>query len=206
MRTKRWFKALCLALVLSVVLSLGGVAVFAEDCDAIREQILRLHVLANSNSEEDQALKLQVRDAVVKEAAGLLDTVANKEEALVTVQQALPRLTEAAQACVKEQGYAYPVKAELCETYFTTRVYNTGTLPAGVYSALRITIGEGEGRNWWCVVYPSMCLSSAGQQDQWSDVLNKRQTDIVEHPEKYQVRFKVVEWVRSFWDTVSSWW
>lgn len=206
LRKKRWWRALCLALVLSLGLSLSGMVTFAEDCGGIQEQVLRLHVLAHSDKEADQALKLKVRDAVVAEASGMLDGVTDKKTALATVRRMLPRLTETAQACVLAAGYSYPVRAELCEMYFTTRTYETGTLPAGVYSALRVTIGEGAGRNWWCVVYPSMCLSAAGNRDEWSDVLDKRQTDIVEHPERYRVRLKIWEWIGSLWENVSSWW
>lgn len=206
MQKRHIVMAVCLALAISLLLSLGGVVTFAEECNGIRDEVLRLHVLANSNSEADQALKLKVRDTILKEAEGLLDTATNKEEAVQQVKASLPMLIQAAQARVEAEGYTYSVKAELCEMYFTTRVYETGTLPAGNYTALRITIGEGAGNNWWCVVYPSMCLSSAGQKQQWSDVLNQQQTNIIEHPERYQIRFKVVEWVRTIGEYLSHWW
>ena len=111
MKKRRWLLAICVALVLGIVLSLGGIATFAENCNDIRDQVLRLHVLANSNSEEDQALKLTVRDAILQEAEGLLDVTANKEAAIKALEASLPRLIEVAQTCVEEQGYSYSVKA-----------------------------------------------------------------------------------------------
>lgn len=204
MQRSRFLRAAALALGAALVLSLCGIGTFAQECDGIRQEVLRLHILANSDSEEDQALKLQVRDAVVAAGAGLLDGVTDTEKAERTLRRALPQLTEVAQTCVREHGYAYPVKAELCRMYFTTRVYDSGTLPAGRYTALRITIGEAAGHNWWCVVYPSMCLAGAGDPAQWSDVLDPAQTDIVEHPDRYEIRFKIVEWMQSLWESVSD--
>lgn len=202
-QTKR---IVCFAALLCLAVTLVGFAAFAAECGEIRDSVLRLHVLANSDTETDQALKLKVRDAVIAEADGLLCGATDKESALEQARRALPQLTAAAQACVYEQGYDYAVKAELCDMYFTTREYETGTLPAGVYAALRITIGEGAGHNWWCVIYPSMCLPAAEEKAQWSDVLDDSQTDIVEHPQKYEVRLKVVEWVEQLWQYLTSLW
>ena len=155
--------------------------------------MLRLHVLANSDSKEDQQLKLKVRDTVIKTAAGLFDAAASEGEALEQAKARLPELEAAARQRVFEEGYQYAVKAEICEMYFTTRQYDTVTLPAGVYDALRITIGEGKGENWWCVVFPPMCLSAATQAKEISNVLEPGQEDIVTKPERYEIRFKIVE-------------
>lgn len=186
----RWIKALAIALVAAVCLSLCG---FAGECGQIREQVLRLHVLANSDSDADQRLKLQVRDTVVATAAGLFDQVTDKSGAIEQVQAMLPQILAAAQQRVYDEGYDYTVNAELCHMYFTTRSYDTVTLPAGMYDALRITIGEGGGRNWWCVVFPPMCVSAATEGAELSEVLDEQQTDIVTQPQRYEVRFRVVE-------------
>lgn len=198
-RKTRWLKALCLALVLSVVLSLCGVAEFSQECSGIRDNVLRLHVLANSDSEEDQANKLAVRDAILEETRDVTQGAQSKKEAIEKVTAALPRLKEAAERCLKQAGCEDAVTVQLRETYFGTREYESGTLPAGWYTALRVTIGAGAGHNWWCVVYPAMCLSSAQNRQYWSEVLDDSQCDIVQHPDRYAVRFKIVEWLQQAW-------
>ena len=186
----KWIKALALALVAALCISLCG---FSGECSQIRERVLRLHVLANSDSEEDQQLKLKVRDTVVETAAGLFDTVTDKDGAIAQAEQMLPQIVAAAQQRVYDEGYDYVVEAELCHMYFTTREYETVTLPAGMYDALRITIGEGAGRNWWCVVFPPMCVSAATESAELADVLDEEQVEIVTEPQQYEVCFKVVE-------------
>jgi len=166
---------------------------FPGTCSQIRERVLRLHVLANSDSEEDQQLKLKVRDTVVETAAGLFDTVTDKTGRLRRQSRCCGRSLAAAQQRVYDEGYDYVVEAELCHMYFTTREYETVTLPAGMYDALRITIGEGAGRNWWCVVFPPMCVSAATESAELADVLDEEQVEIVTEPQQYEVRFKVVE-------------
>lgn len=153
-----WEKALATGLLLAILFSFTG---FAARCEDLSQRVLRLHVLANSDSEEDQALKLEVRDRILQESAGLLDGVQTKEEAEVHVQQAMPQLLAAAQDEVARQGYSYPVTMELGPSSFGTRVYEDVTLPAGTYQALRIKIGKAEGHNWWCVLFPSLCLPAA---------------------------------------------
>lgn len=195
-------KAIAVALVIAIILSVCG---FSNECAGIRESVLRLHVLANSDSEEDQALKLKVRDTITETAAGLFDRITTEGEALEQAKARLPELQAAAQQCVWDEGYDYTVRAELCDMYFTTRVYETVTLPAGMYDALRISIGEGEGRNWWCVVFPPMCVSTAVEHSELEDVLTPPQQDIVTQPQKYEVRFKIVEVIEEICNEVRSW-
>lgn len=188
-------RALAVGIAAATLLTFGR---FTAVCSEIRSEVVRLHVLANSDSEEDQALKLRVRDAVLEAADGMLDGVNSTEAALQIVRERLPCLQAAAQQCVAQNGYAYPVSVEVCDMYFTTRTYDAGTLPAGRYNALRVTIGEGAGHNWWCVVYPPLCLSSAGRPAQLADVLDEEACETVEHAERYEVRFKVVEWLEEW--------
>lgn len=187
-------RALALALGLSIVVSLVG---FEGECQGIRDSVLRLHILANSDSAEDQALKLTVRDAVVKQTAGLFDEAVNEEQARAIAEEKLPAIQQTAQQCVYDAGYDYPVTAELVDMYFTTRTYDTVTLPAGTYEAVRIRIGEAAGQNWWCVVFPPLCVSAATDAAGVGDVLTDRQQDMVENRGRYEVRFKVVEWITS---------
>ena len=183
-------RSIAAALILSLMVSICG---FSGECNEIRQRVLRLHVLANSDSKEDQELKLKVRDRVVEVAAGLFDTARNESEALKLAEESLDSIEAAAQQCVYDEGYTYRVKAELVYMYFTTRRYDTVTLPAGVYDALRVTIGEGKGQNWWCVVFPPMCVSAATDASELSDVLEPGQEKIVTKPQKYEFRLKVVE-------------
>lgn len=198
----KFLRALALALSISLALSLCG---FAGECNEIRGRVLRLHVLANSDSEEDQALKLKVRDTIVETAAGLFDTAGNEAEALEQAKKRLPEIEAAAQQRVYDEGYDYEVHATLVNMYFTTRQYETVTLPAGFYDALRITIGSGEGHNWWCVVFPPMCVSAATQAAELSDVLEPEQEEIVTSPQKYEVRFKIVEVFEGIGRQFSEW-
>ena len=189
--SKRLLRAGIGGLVLCLLISLCG---FYGRCTGVRESVVRLHILANSDSEEDQALKLKVRDAVVEAAAGWLDGAENADEALALAKERLPELKAVAQQTVTDAGYDYPVDATLCTMYFTTRQYDTVTLPAGVYEAVRFTIGSGEGKNWWCVVYPPLCAGAAMERKTLNDVLDSEQVAMVTGGERFEVRFKVVEW------------
>ncbi len=184
----RWLRAVTGGVVISLLVSWLG---FAGACEGLRECTVRLHVLANSDSDEDQALKLRVRDTVTEVAAALLGECDSQAQALATLETALPSLIEAAQQTVYESGYTYPVTAELTEAYFTTRTYDSGTFPAGVYDTLRIRIGAARGRNWWCVVYPPLCVGAA--IDRPAATLPQRQTAVTQ-TSRYAVRFKLVEW------------
>ncbi|MCI1964831.1 MAG: stage II sporulation protein R [Oscillospiraceae bacterium] len=184
-------KALFLAFVFTILLSFTG---FTAGCENIAPQVLRLHVLANSDSQEDQSLKLMVRDRILEESAGMLDHVQNREQAEQAVCRNLDQLQQAAQKEVVRQGYDYPVTARLAETYFTTRTYGDVTLPAGKYDALEVTIGTGKGHNWWCVIFPQLCLPAAQDKTELEDVLNQNELKIVRDGEEYQVKFKTVEY------------
>ena len=196
---KRWIRALACGLFLCFCLSLCG---FAGECEEIRKSVLRLHVLAPSDSAEDQALKLKVRDAVVAASAGMLDGSENAAGAAALAEQQLARLRDIAQQTVYAEGYDYPVTAKRCRMYFTTRRYGNVTLPAGQYEAVRFVIGEGEGQNWWCVLFPPLCVSAATEYKSTADVLTDTQEEIVEHPSRYRVRLKIVEW----WEELCERW
>ena len=192
-------KAICLGLILAVLVSFTG---FATQCEDIPDRVLRLHILANSDSEEDQALKVKVRDRIVTESAGLFDQVTDRESARAVVEKNMDALREAAQDEVYRQGYSYPVSMELTHMYFTTRVYGETALPAGYYEALRVTIGAGAGHNWWCVIFPAMCLPVAEESQELDGVLNEEQMEIVEEGEsaQYEIKFKALEWYEQIVD------
>ena len=189
--SKRFLRAGVGGLLLCLLISLCG---FYGRCTEVRESVVRLHILANSDSDEDQALKLRVRDAVVEAAAGWLDSAEDAHEAQTLAKARLPELKAIAQQTVMDAGYEHPVDATLCRMYFPTRQYDNVTLPAGVYDAVRFTIGAGEGKNWWCVVYPPLCAGAAMQRKTLSDVLDEKQVSMVTDTARFAVRFKVVEW------------
>ena len=141
-----------LAVLLGIVLAvfLSNVAAFGQECDAVRADVVRLHILANSDSPADQQVKLRVRDRILADVGGVF---------------AGPQTQADARAALDEAGVDAPVRAELCRMYFTTRQYDDLMLPAGDYDAVRVTIGEGAGHNWWCVMYPPICVSAAMAED-----------------------------------------
>ena len=190
MKVKRVFRAVCTGVVSTLLLALCG---FTGQCEDVSERVLRLHVIAASDSTQDQAIKLKVRDAILAQTTGMLDGVLNTALAESMLREALPQIEEVAKKELLRNGVTDDVHVELCDSYFSTREYETFTLPAGEYRALRVIIGEGKGQNWWCVVFPPLCLSSVCEQG-FSDVLTEEETTIVTQRSRYEVRFKLVEW------------
>ena len=156
---KRWELALLLGILVALVL---GVWLEREE-QALSESVIRLHVIANSDSQEDQALKLAVRDRVLEQAEALYPQGATLAEARQALEGHLEVLEQAGQAVVKEWGEDYPVSAQITQCWFPTKEYEAFALPAGEYTALRVVIGEGEGQNWWCVAFPPLCLGAASE-------------------------------------------
>ena len=164
---------------------------FNVSCQKIRGDVLRLHVIANSDSEEDQSLKLKVRDRILSETGDLFLTSTSYEEAVELTNKILPQIIDAAEDEIRANGFDYTVQAKLDYTDFDTRHYDGYTLPAGEYFALNVTIGEGQGRNWWCVMFPSICLSTSLDLD---DKLSEDEIDVIKGYDNYKVKFKLVEW------------
>ena len=162
----------------------------------IYDSVLRLHVLANSDSEGDQALKLSVRDAILADTAHLFADCKSRDEASAVVSENLPLLQMSAERAISEAGYSYPVRIELGEEEYPTKNYESACFPAGEYLSLRVLIGEGEGQNWWCVLFPPLCVSAASESDGSVEVgLYGDQYAIVTETEdiKYKIRFKLLE-------------
>ena len=168
---------------------------FNVSCKKIRGDVLRLHVIANSDSEEDQSLKLKVRDRILSETGDLFLTSTSYEEAVELTNKILPQIIDAAEDEIRANGFDYTVQAKLDYTDFDTRHYDGYTLPAGEYFALNVTIGEGQGRNWWCVMFPSICLSPSLDLD---DKLSEDEIDVIKGYDNYKVKFKLVEWYEKF--------
>lgn len=184
-------KALLAGLILSMVFSMMG---FSYICNNIENKVLRLHVLANSDSAEDQDLKLKVRDKVLEYSGDIFSLANTKDEAEKITSEKIDEIRNVALEEIHNLGYDYDVKVELTNMYFNTRHYENVTLPAGQYDALRIIIGSGKGKNWWCVMFPSMCIPAATEeQKDLSKVLNEEEIELVENEEKYEVKFKCIE-------------
>ena len=150
---------LCLAAVFAALFCTA--AALQSQQQAFSEKLIRLHVVANSDSKEDQAVKLQVRDAVLSVTEPALLTKLPPEQALIKV---LPEIRKAAERCLRENGFTENVTVSFGTERFPTRVYEGFALPAGVYRSLRVTIGAGEGQNWWCVVFPSICFRATAAE------------------------------------------
>ena len=187
-------KILEISVLMSLIICIASSISFERDCDNIRENLLRLHIIASGDSKEEQELKLKVRDAVLEEGAAVFsqnDTLGSARE---KIEKNLALLRKTAENTVKQQGYTYPVKAELTKCYFPTRVYENITLPAGTYNALRVIIGEGAGQNWWCVMFPPMCLPAASEGEaELENILDKKSIDIIKNSRRYEVRLWIVE-------------
>ena len=188
---KRIEVSILIALIICGVVNINA---FSKQCDSIREKMLRMHVIANSDTKEDQELKLKVRDAVLSAGKKLFDGSVTCEDAEKVLVPHIDKLEKVALETIKKEGFDYDVKITVQEEYFKTRTYdNSVTLPAGYYTAVKVIIGEGKGENWWCVMFPPMCLPAANAECEISDVLNQEELDIVTNNEKYKVKFKIVE-------------
>lgn len=171
-----------------------NITAFSKQCNSIRGKMLRMHVIANSDSDDDQALKLKVRDAVLSAGKEVFDGSVTADEAEEKIIPHIDFLRKTALDVMKSEGYSYDVKITVQKEYFATRTYeNSVTLPAGYYTAVKVIIGEGAGHNWWCVMFPPMCLPAAEAECEISDVLTDEETEIVTGTEKYQFKFKIVE-------------
>ena len=150
-------KCICLVLVVLIIAYAFGLV---RDLSVLQNHLIRLHVVGASNHSEDQTLKLQVKDAVVNQLSQALGDAQTTEEALALLETMIPQIRDLAESVIREQGSEESVEIMLGKEAFPKREYDTFSLPAGVYQSLRIRIGDAEGRNWWCVVFPSLCLPS----------------------------------------------
>ena len=158
----------------------------------IRSETLRLHIIANSDSEEDQQLKLKVRDAVLEATGELFAEVSGKTEAVAAAEYSSNDIKAIAEKVIAEEGFGYPVQVEVVEMWFETRSSEGFTLPAGDYDAVRIIIGEGEGKNWWCVMYPALCVPGAEKPlEKYGD-----NADFISG-NGFEIRFMLIEWIES---------
>lgn len=185
---KRFSAVLMCLVVLACLVSMSR---FNNCCDEIKSDVLRLHILANSDSDEDQNLKLLVRDRILSDTGEVFSQASTYEEAVAAAQKSLPKIIESARDEIVRNGYDYTVSAKLDYADFNTRHYDGYTLPAGDYMAVNIYIGEGEGHNWWCVMYPSICVSASADID---SKMSSDEVDVIKNYDRFKVKFKLLEW------------
>lgn len=171
---------LILGLTIAMIVDISS---FFTECSILNQELFRLHIIANSNSEYDQRVKLLVRDEILK-----LDNTIFQSKEISTSDLEMIKTT--AQEVMLENDCELPVQVEVTNMYFTTRFYEEFTLPAGNYDALRITIGEATGENWWCVLYPPLCLPAVTHEE---EVLPTAQVEIISNREKYEFKFALYE-------------
>ena len=197
MKSKKLTKLMKIqAVVFAAVFAAGACSVgaFAYNCSRVRSDVLRMHVIANSDCSADQQLKLMVRDAVLERGAQLFDGTVTADEARRKIEPHKAELEAAAREVIERAGYDYPVSVNVVNEYFATRCYGSLTMPAGRYTAVKVVIGEGAGRNWWCVMCPPLCLPAA--QDRGGNLdafFDDGELKVVESSGRYEPRFKIVE-------------
>lgn len=187
---ERLLAAVCASAVLLFAVDLT----FPEREAAVYDRVIRLHILADSDSEADQALKYAVRDAVVSECSDLFADAGSTEDALERIEAASSRMEEVARRVLAEKGSACPVKTVFGAETYPAREYDGVIFPAGTYYSLRIVLGKGEGRNWWCCLFPPLCLSSASAEEAFGSVGIDTSSGKVFTKKRYAFRLKLLEW------------
>lgn len=173
-----------------------GAAEIAETGRCVRnleEGVIRLHVRADSDSTADQTAKLAVRDAVFAHAEAWMPEGGDYAAQLSALKAALPEIRAAAEDALRGAGVSDAVAADVHAEHFPARQYGEVTLPEGDYQALCIEIGEGAGQNWWCVMYPGLCLPAAEERDTLAAHFDGETVTLAAQPEKYEIRLKCVE-------------
>ncbi len=165
---------------------------FIETSERISNDVFRLHILANSDSKDDQNLKLKVRDAVLEKGREIFLNCSSLNEVIAAGKSNIELFADTARRCIRENGYNYDVRVYVDHEYFNTRAYENITLPGGIYNALKIEIGEAKGKNWWCVMFPAICLSAVTESEM-DKYLDDEEIQLINSDEKYEIRFKIVE-------------
>lgn len=192
-KLKCWELSLMFGLLVAVVAG----SWLGQEQQELADSLIRFHVIANSDSREDQELKLAVRDRVLAQAETFYPEHATLAQARSALEEHLDDLVQAGQAAVEEAGYDDPVTAQLTNCWFPTKEYEGFALPAGNYNALRIVIGEGKGQNWWCVAFPPLCLGAASESVEEAAQAGYFSPDqvalVTEQDEGYVLKFKSME-------------
>lgn len=190
--------SLAIGLIITFVFS---VVSFGSDCKQVRNNVVRLHILADSDCDADQNVKLLVRDALLESGAEIFSGSVDINRASKALEKEKSELISVAENVLRQNGFDYGVSINLEREYYTTRSYENYTLPAGEYLSLKVILGKGEGHNWWCVMFPPLCLPAATPSTDIDAILGSDGAKIIESNPKYEMRFKIVE----VYETVKSW-
>jgi len=193
---KKIFAAFLIAVIIMSVIFVKSLDNKVSE-DNWSKKLVRFHVIANSDSSEDQELKLKVRDAVLVDLVPFLEGVKTKEQSEKVIRNNLENIRKLAEKIVKEEGKEYKVRVEYGVFSFSTRYYGALTVPAGNYTALKIVLGEGKGKNWWCVVFPPLCIVDAKHGFTDEKTAEEIMKYILEEDkgklDKNKIKFKVAE-------------
>jgi stage II sporulation protein R len=187
-------KAIDITVFITLIVCIVATVSFENQCEGIREEVLRLHIIANSDEDYDQELKLKVRNALLVSG----EEVFSGSEDIISAENKIANKTDIlkniAEETIKDLNFDYNVSIELTKSYFPTRTYGELTLPAGYYKAVRVIIGEGKGKNWWCIMFPPLCLPAAtDSKELLSNFLSEQEMRLVSCDPKFEVRFWLIE-------------
>ncbi|MBR6573257.1 MAG: stage II sporulation protein R [Clostridia bacterium] len=187
--SKKWLNfSLVFGIIAAILISNIS---FTNSCKEMYENIIRIRIIANSDTAEDQALKLNIRDAVLESSKEVFNGIKDYNEAEKIAAENIENFKETAQKIVNENGFNYNVDLKIKDEFFDTREYDDFTLPAGTYKSLVFTVGEGNGQNWWCVMFPEVCVG--GCSGRLNDSLSDDSANVAYNSDKYIIKFKTVE-------------
>lgn len=190
-------RIVCFSLASLLILSGSFLLRVHAEQQTLAAKLIRLHVIANSDSEEDQKIKLLVRDAVLERVNIITKGTENVQQAAETIRESLPQIQKTAETALHKMEDESPVTVTLTKEAYPTRCYDTFTLPAGEYISLRVMIGEAKGHNWWCVVFPSLCEAATAEefyQSAEAGAFSEEEVDEITSGEsKYILKFKALE-------------
>lgn len=190
-----------LPLLLIFTLLFGSLSYTNDASNDISNKVLRMHVLANSNSIDDQRLKISVKNNILKSTQELFTDCDNLEESIETAQSNTELIKASAQEVIKKYNKNYDVKVYVDNEFFDVREYKDFTLPSGNYNTVKIVIGEGKGKNWWCVMYPAVCISACS--DDFDKALTKEEKKLITS-KKYIPKFKILEIINKIKNKINS--
>lgn len=191
---KKTKEFICTVLMMLAVTTIMGFIPTDKDA-AIYEDTLRLHILANSDTEEDQALKYSIRDKLLAKYGEVLSVSGNPEEAKESASALIPSIERDVDIWIQEAGYRYDSEVSIGVEWYDTREYDSFTLPKGYYTSLKVMLGEADGKNWWCVMYPPLCLDIATEDAPADDAVmgyTKEEYTLI-NSKGYNVKFKLLE-------------
>lgn len=199
---KRILLSLAAGLLAAGIAAMGwNLAQVGQQREGLIQSVLRLHIVADSDDPQDQAVKLAVRDALVSEYGQTLSQAESLEQAQELAGRLLPQMLDTARQTVAAQGCTLPITGEVGKLSFPAVSYEGYTLPAGEYQAVRIQLGEGQGHNWFCVLYPAVCLDSSVALEEG---MSSQQKEMLTHPEDYEIRFALLDGLMALWDWVTG--